>query len=65
MTGSSIDTSSPMVRATLGLRLVIEIGLFAGIVAAANMNYDGTTVWIASGCWGCCDRGDVGRVRGS
>ena len=48
MTGSGIVTSSPLVRATLGLRLLIEIGLFAGIVAAANMNYDGTTVWIAS-----------------
>ena len=48
MTGSGIDTSSPLVRATLGLRLLIEIGLFAGIIAAANMNYDGTTVWIAS-----------------
>ena len=48
MTGSSIDISSPLVRATLGLRLLIKIGLFAGIVAAANMNYDGTTVWVAS-----------------
>jgi hypothetical protein len=48
MTGSGVDTSSTLVRATLGLRLLIEIGLFAGIVAAASMNYDGTTVWIAS-----------------
>ena len=48
MTGAGIDTSSTLVRATLGLHLLIEIGLFAGIVAAASMNYDGTTVWIAS-----------------
>lgn len=48
MTGSGVDTSSSWVRATLGLRLLIEIGLFAGIVGAASMNYEGATVWIAS-----------------
>jgi len=39
---------------------LIPIGLFVGIVAAAKMNYEGTTVWIASvvgvvvtaGIWG-------------
>ena len=45
---STINTSSPLVRATLGLRLLLELGLFAGIVAAANMNYDGMVVWVAS-----------------
>jgi hypothetical protein len=45
---SKIDTSSPFIRATLGLRLLIEIGLFAGIVTAANYNYDGIVVWISS-----------------
>lgn len=45
---TEIDTSSPLVKATLALRLLLELGLFAGIVAAANMNYDGVTVWVAS-----------------
>jgi hypothetical protein len=60
MIGLGVDTSSPRVRATLRLRLLIPIGLFVGIVAAAKMNYEGTTVWIASvvgvvvtaGIWG-------------
>jgi len=60
MIGLGVDASSPRVRVTLRLRLLIQIGLFVGIVAAANMNYEGTTVWIASvvgvvvtaGIWG-------------
>ncbi|MCH8103525.1 MAG: protein kinase, partial [Chloroflexi bacterium] len=50
----------PLVRATLGLRLLLEIGLIGGIVVAAILHYDGATVWIAAvvgialavGMWG-------------
>lgn len=45
---SEVDTQSPFVRANLGLRLLLEVGLFAGIVGAAILNYGGATVWIAS-----------------
>ena len=51
---------SPLIRATLGLRLLLEIGLIGGIVVAAILHYDGATVWIAAvvgialavGMWG-------------
>jgi hypothetical protein len=36
------------VRATLGLRPLLDGGLIGGIVVAANQNYDGVTVWIAA-----------------
>ena len=45
---TDVDTKLPLVKATLVLRLLLEIGLFAGIIAASNMNYDGPAVWIAS-----------------
>lgn len=43
-----VDVSSSFVKANLGFRLLLEIGLLAGIVVASVQNYDGATVWIAS-----------------
>lgn len=40
-----IDTKSPWVKATLALRLLIEIGLFVGIVLAAILSFDGLMAW--------------------
>jgi len=49
MANSTIPSKESMlVRATLGLRLLLEVGLIGGIVVAANLNYAGATVWIAS-----------------
>ncbi len=45
---SSIDTGSWWIRATLALRLAIEVGMFAGIVVASIANYDGLPVWIVA-----------------
>lgn len=55
-----IDVTSPFVRANLVFRFWLEAGLFAGIVAASILNYDGVIAWTASivgviftaGAWG-------------
>jgi hypothetical protein len=57
---TAVDTNSPMVRATLALRLALEGGLLAGIVVASIAIYDAGTAWLAStvgiataaGLWG-------------
>ena len=54
------DRDSTLVKATLGLRLLLEAGLIGGIIVAAILNYSGLTVWVASvvgvvlarGMWG-------------
>lgn len=57
---TEIDTGSPLVRATLALRLLLELGLFTGIIGASILNFDGGVVWVAAivgilftaGVWG-------------
>lgn len=57
---AEIDVSSPLVRANLGLRFILEAGLFACIAVASIANYGGATAWTASvvgiafaaGVWG-------------
>ncbi len=57
---TEINVSSPFVRANLGLRFLLEAGLFACIAVAAIANYDGATAWtastvgiaVAAGTWG-------------
>ncbi len=56
----AVDVASPLVRANLAFRLLLEIAMLAGIVAASIVNYDGATAWVASivglvvaaGLWG-------------
>ena len=45
---TDIDTTSPLVKANLAFRFLLEVFLFGGIVLASIANYDGTTTWIAA-----------------